>query len=250
MRNRLSGVWLVVFAAAMLLFAGPAHAQFTGNIEGVVTDPSGGTVASAKVTLVNVATQITAATTSDASGYFRFLSLAPGTYKIRVEGSGFSPTESNVALEYNQTLNVPIVMKVGSATETITVTGEAPLLNTSETRNQLTLETRELSTLPLAGRSMISLVTLAPGVSGLGLSTGNAPGSGVDNYSTESAVDVSANGQGTVANMWIVDGLDATSAIRQGVLNLTPNPDVIQEATTESTPTPWNTGARVLFSSR
>ena len=46
-------------------------------------------------------------------------------------------------------------------------------------------------------------------------------------------MDVSANGQGTVSNMWIVDGLDATSAIRQGVVNLTPNPDVVQEATTE-----------------
>jgi hypothetical protein len=233
MRTRLSAVWLVVLFAAVLLLAGPAQAQFTGNIEGVVTDPSGGTVASGKVTLVNVATSVSASTTSDASGYYRFLSLAPGDYKIRVEASGFSASEATVHLEYNQTLNLPMQLKVGAATEAITVTSEAPLLNTSETRNQLTLETRELNTLPLAGRSMISLVTLAPGVSGLGTQTSNAPGSGVDNYSTETAVDVSANGQGTVANMWIVDGLDATSAIRQGVVNLTPNPDNIQEATTE-----------------
>ena len=163
----------------------------------------------------------------------RFLSLAPGDYKIRVEAPGFSAAESNVHLEYNQTLNVPMEVKVGAATEAITVTDQAPLLNTSETRNQQTLQTQELNTLPLAGRSMISLVTLAPGVSGLGTQTSNAPGSGVDNYSTETAVDISANGQGTVSNMWIVDGLDATSAIRQGVVNLTPNPDFVQEATTE-----------------
>jgi hypothetical protein len=233
MRTRLSAVWLVVLFTAVLLLAGPAQAQFTGNIEGVVTDPSGGTVGSGKVTLVNVATSVSASTTSDASGYYRFLSLAPGDYKIRVEASGFSASEATIHLEYNQTLNLPMQLKVGAATEAITVTSEAPLLNTSETRNQLTLETRELNTLPLAGRSMISLVTLAPGVSGLGTQTSNAPGSGVDNYSTETAVDVSANGQGTVANMWIVDGLDASSAIRQGVVNLTPNPDNIQEATTE-----------------
>ena len=55
------------------------------------------------------------------------------------------------------------------------------------------------------------------------------PESGVDNYSTETAVDASANGQGTVANKFIVDGLNVTSGIRQGVLNLTPNPDAIQE---------------------
>src|SRR5262249_20576945 len=194
---------------------------------------SGGTVASARVTITNIATNVTASTTTDSSGYYRFLSLAPGQYRVRVEASGFTTSESTVELQYNQTLNVPMEVKVGAATEAVTVTGEAPLLNTSETRNQLTLETRELATLPLAGRSMISLVTLAPGVSGLGTQTSNAPGSGVDNYSTETAVDVSANGQGTVANMWIVDGLDASSAIRQGVVNLTPNPDNIQEATTE-----------------
>jgi len=215
------------------MLAGAANAQFTGNIEGVVTDPSGGTIAGGKITLTNVATSVSASTTSDGSGYYRFLSLAPGDYKIRVEASGFSTAESNVHLEYNQTLNVPMEVKVGTATEAITVTAQTPLVNTSETRNQQTLQTQELNTLPLAGRSMISLVTLAPGVSGLGTQTSNAPGSGVDNYSTETAVDVSANGQGTVSNMWIVDGLDATSAIRQGVVNLTPNPDVVQEATTE-----------------
>ena len=51
----------------------------------------------------------------------------------------------------------------------------------------------------------------------------------MDNYSTETAVDVSANGQGTVGNKFIIDGLDVNSSIRQGVLNLTPNPDAIQE---------------------
>jgi hypothetical protein len=233
MKSRFFVMRFVWLCAAVLLLAASSKAQYSGNIEGVVTDPSGGTVASAKIVLVNVATQVTATTTSDATGSYRFLSLAPGSYKIRVESSGFATTEATITLETNQTLNVPVAVKVGAATEAVTVTGEAPLLNTSETRNQMTLETTELSTLPLAGRSMISLVTLAPGVSGLGTQTSNAPGSGVDNYSTETAVDVSANGQGTVANMWVVDGLDATSAIRQGVINLTPNPDFVQEATTQ-----------------
>ena len=118
------------------------------------------------------------------------------------------------------------------------VTAENPLVNTSETRNQQTLETQELSALPLAGRNLLSLVSVAPGVSGLGLAGGpgvasGTPGSSVNIFSTETAVDVSANGQGTVANMWIIDGLDVTSSIRQGVLNLVPNPDLIQEATTQ-----------------
>src|SRR5258708_32620428 len=58
---------------------------------------------------------------------------------------------------------------------------------------------------------------------------GGTPGAGGDNYSAETAADVSANGQGVVGNKYIVDGLDVNSSIRQGVLNLTPNPDAIQE---------------------
>ena len=89
--------------------------------------------------------------------------------------------------------------------------------------------------MPVPGRNYIGLVVQAPGVSGLGTMGGGqpggagTPGSGVDNYSTETAVDASANGQGTVANKFIIDGLNVTSGIRQGVLNLTPNPDAIQE---------------------
>ncbi len=226
--------WSIRLSVIILLLADSTWAQFTGNIQGTVADPSGAAVAQAKVTLINVATQVSATTNTDASGSYRFLSLAPGSYKITVEAAGFAKAEATVTLETNQNLNIPISVKVGTATQAVTVTAEVPLLNTAETRNQLTLETQELSTLPVAGRNMLSLVSLAPGVSGLGLMGGpgvasGTPGTGVDNYSTETAVDVSVNGQGTVANMWIVDGLDVTSAIRQGVLNLTPNPDGIQE---------------------
>ena len=225
-------LFIQVFVAFLLL-AGSASAQFTGNIQGTVEDPSGAAVPQAKVALLNLATQASATTTTDGTGGFRFLSLAPGPYKITVEAAGFARAEATVNLGTNQNLNVPISVKVGAGSETVNVTAEAPLVNTTETRNQMTLETEELSTLPLAGRSMFSLVTVAPGVSGMGTTGGGSPGSGVDNFSTETEVDASANGQGRIANLWIVDGLDVTSAIRQGVLNLTPNPDVIQEASNQ-----------------
>src|SRR6266436_1176144 len=219
----------------VLVIAASTRAQYTANIQGNVGDPSGAAVAQAKVALQNTATHISATTTTDAEGGYRFLSLAPGAYQISVEASGFSTVRMTVTLETNQNLSVPITLKVGVATESVTVTAENPLVNTAETRNQQTLQTQELSTLPLAGRNMLSLSTIAPGVTGLGLAGGpgvlsGTPGSNAGNFSTEEAVDVSANGQGTVANMWIIDGLDVTSSVRQGVLNLTPNPDVIQEA--------------------
>jgi hypothetical protein len=234
MPSRLFWCFFVRISLLLLLTAGVARAQFSGNIQGTVTDPSGAAIAQARVILLNVTTQLSVSTTTDASGDYRFLSLGPGTYKISVEASGFSKADTTVTLDNNQILTVPITVKVGSATDTVTVTSETPLVSTADTRNQTTLETKALSDLPLPGRNMLALISTAPGVSGLGLNGGpgvvsGTPGSGVDNYSTEEAVDISVNGQGTVANMWIVDGLDVTSAIRQGVLNLTPDADFVQE---------------------
>jgi len=227
--------WVAGLLVVMLFLGGPAWAQFTGNIQGTVVDQSGAVVAQARVDLLNTVTRVTATATTDGSGNYRFLSLAPGSYKITVEAKGFSKSETSFTLETNENLNLPISLKVGATTESVVVTTEPPILNTSETRNQQTLQTQELSTLPLAGRNMLSLISVAPGVSGLGLAGGpgvasGTPGTGVDIFSTETAADVSANGQGTVANMWTIDSLDVTSNIRQGVLNLVPNPDVVQEA--------------------
>jgi hypothetical protein len=202
MQSRSFVLWSIRLVVTILLLAGSTRAQFTGNIQGTVSDPSGAGVAQAKVALENVDNHISATTTTDGEGVYRFLSLAPGSYKISVQAVGFSTANTTVTLETNQNLNVPIAVKVGVATESVTVTAENPLVNTAETRNQMTLESQEMSTLPLAGRNLFSLVTLAPGVSGLGNAGGNAPGSGVDNFSTETALDVSVNGQGTVANIW------------------------------------------------
>jgi hypothetical protein len=157
------------------------------------------------------------------------VSLAPGDYKISVEATGFSKSEAAVTLLTEQNLNVPIALKVGSATESVVVTTEAAIVDTADSRNQLTLDNKGVTELPIVGRNLVTLITMAPGVSGLGTSTSGSPASGVDNYSTEEQVDASANGQGQNNNQYVIDGLDVTSGIRQGVLNLTPQPDSIQE---------------------
>src|SRR6186997_973109 len=92
---------------AFLLLSGSASAQFTGNIQGTVEDPSGAAIPQAKVSLLNLATQAAASTATDATGGFRFLSLAPGSYKITVEAAGYANAEATVSLVTNQTLNVP-----------------------------------------------------------------------------------------------------------------------------------------------
>jgi hypothetical protein len=226
----------IVASLTLFLIFGSLEAwgQFSGNILGIVTDPSGAAIPQSKVTLINQNTKAVSTTITDSIGNYRFVNLAPAEYTILVAANGFAKTSVAITLETNQTLNAPIKLAVASSSTSIEVTTQAPILDTSETRNQLTLETQVMSDLPLAGRNMISLVTFAPGVTGLGTVASSTPGSGVDNYSTETQVDASANGQGAVGNMYIVDGLDVTSGIRPGVLNMTPNPDTIQETSIQT----------------
>ena len=122
---------------------------------------------------------------------------------------------------------MPITLAVGSIATQIQVTSQQPLLDTSDSRNQLTLDTAALGDLPLAARNPLALITLAPGVTGLGSGTAT-------NFNPENSVDASANGRGSNGNQYIVDGLDVTSSIRPGVVNLTPNADSVQEASVQT----------------
>jgi hypothetical protein len=233
MAQRRAAYVIALTSILLALWVVPAFAQFTANVQGVVQDQSGAGVAKAHVTLTNSATGVQKVTTSDPSGNYRFVSLAPGNYKVRVEATGFSTAEAEVTLLTEQNVNLPISLKVGSASESIVVSTEAPVVDTGDSRTELTLQNTAVAELPIIGRNLVTLVTMAPGVSGLGTSTSGSPASGVDNFSTEEQVDASANGQGQNNNQYVIDGLDVTSGIRQGVLNLTPQPESIQETSVQ-----------------
>jgi hypothetical protein len=219
--------------AVVLLFAATAFAQFTSSVQGVVQDPTGAGIAKAMVNIENIQTRVMQTSSTDASGNYRFVSLPPGSYKITVEASGFAKAEADVTLLTEQNLGVPITLKVGSTSEAVTVTSEAPVVDTADSRTQMTLQNQAVAELPIVGRNLVTLVTMAPGATGLGTSASGSPASGVDNFSTEEQVDASANGQGQNNNQYVVDGLDVTSGIRQGVLNLTPQPEAIQETSVQ-----------------
>jgi hypothetical protein len=220
-------------AAAVLgivvLWASFCSAQFTSSVQGSVQDPSGAAIPKATVNLLNVRTNGIRTASTDAAGNFDFESLAPGSYKVTAEANGFRKAEVNITLLTEQKLNLPISLQVGQVSQAVTVTTEAAVVDTADSRTQMTLENQAVAQLPIVGRNLVTLVTMAPGASGLGTSASGSPASGVDNYSTEEQVDASANGQGQNNNQYIVDGLDVTSGIRQGVLNLTPQPAAIQE---------------------
>jgi hypothetical protein len=122
---------------------------------------------------------------------------------------------------------------VEKVSSTVTVTTQAPLIDTSDSRFEQTLDTSAMADLPLQGRNPTNVLIVAPGVTGLGGQ--NSPGSSTStNFAPENWVDASANGQGATGNQYIVDGMDVTSSIRPGVLNLTPNADVLQEVSVQT----------------
>ncbi len=104
MATRLKLCDSITLIAFLGLACGSALAQFTGSIQGTVQDPSNAAVATAKVILVSTATGVTATAVSDASGNYRFVSLAPGAYRVTVEATGFSKAQVEITLLTEQNL--------------------------------------------------------------------------------------------------------------------------------------------------
>lgn len=221
---------LLLITLVGFLVAPAAYAQFTSSLEGTVQDPSGAVIAHASVKLTNLETDVVKTVTTDSRGDYRIPSLAPGLYQVDVTAPGFAQSSVKLTLVTAQLTNLPVKLFVKTQATRVVVTTVAPELDTSNSQSQMTLTDQAISSLPLAGRNMISLVAMAPGVEGIGTVAAGSPGSAVDNFSTETQVDASANGRGSVANLYIIDGLDVTSNVRNGVLNVVPNPDSIQEA--------------------
>lgn len=228
-RDAVSWRSLRTFFSFALLFSAAlsGFAQFTGAVQGTVQDKSGSGIATATVTLTNVGNKVTQTATPNATGVYRFPSLAPGDYQIVGTATGFSSTKTTFTLNTAETRDVPLALSVGTVDTQVEVTAQQPLLDTSDTRNQLTLNTSAFEELPLAARNPLALITLAPGVTGLGVGTQT-------NFNPDNFVDASANGRGQNGNQYIVDGLDVTSSIRPGVVNLTPNADTVQDAAVQT----------------
>ncbi|HEY8668037.1 MAG TPA: carboxypeptidase-like regulatory domain-containing protein, partial [Tepidisphaeraceae bacterium] len=213
----------------VLLAALPLAAQFSGGIEGVVQDQSGGALPGATVGLKNLATGVAATTKSSDSGSYRFSSLAPGEYEVTASNAGFNNAQVHINVQTAQTANLNLTLQVTGANTSISVSAETPPIDTADSRLQTTMSTQQLQDLPVQGRNFLGLVAVAPGITGHGAVGGGAPGDAQDNFSTEKTVDASGNGRNQSGNEFSLDGLNITSNILQGTASLTPNPDSVQE---------------------
>jgi hypothetical protein len=157
----LAMVCLVLFAAGSACPQGS-----TGRILGSVTDESGGNVAGATVTITDVARGVSQTLTTDSDGAFVALNLVPGTYTVRAEYRGFKSFErKNILIEVGKDVRIDAVLQTGSTTDTITITEEVPMVDTTSTTLGGTISNEIINDLPLNGRNYQNLISLRPGTS-------------------------------------------------------------------------------------
>ena len=138
--------------------------QYFGTIVGTVTDPSGGALPDATVTVTNTQTAISRQVKTDQLGNYRVESLVPSTYTIKVEHSGFETAEVQATdLPVAQTVTVSVVMKLGAITQTVEVQASAPLLDTADSTVGTVVNNKSVINMPLNGRAYTDLLLLVPG---------------------------------------------------------------------------------------
>ena len=206
-------------AAAMLMVAAACFAQTTASILGSVTDESGAVVAGATVVATNTQTNEVRSAQTNEVGNYNFPALPVGSYTLRCERDGFKKwVREGIELSLNRNARVDIQMSVGGVAESVTVTGDVPLVEATSAEMGALIDRKRVTELPLNGRNTLTLVALAPGAQPL--QTGDAQGF-VENK-------VNVNGGRQENSNFLLDGGDNTSNLRN-YGNDVPNPDAIQE---------------------
>ena len=209
---RVFAIYASIFLAAQSLFSQGS----AGRILGSVTDQSGGAIAGATVTVLDVQRGIPRTLTTDQAGEYVAPSLLPGAYTVRAEFKGFKTVErQKIALEVNQDIRVDLSLQPGEQSQTITVTEEIPLVETTNATLGGTLSNETINDLPMMGRSYQNLLTLRPGMM-------IYPGGGGWTMST--------NGSRPEENQFILDGLTNDNPL-QG-LTIINGPGVAGDAAT------------------
>lgn len=215
---------LLIFVT--VLFPTAARAQFdTGAVLGTIRDSTGAVLPGVAVTLRNVATGVTSTKTTDERGAYEFFTVRPGDYMVSAELSGFGSRTVNIKVDVGARRRVDVDLSVASVQESVSVTGQAPLLETDSSQRGQVITGDQTRALPLNGREYSSLALLTTGVhvGSSNLTTGGTPREGTFNV----------NGLRSTANNFLIDGVDnnAYGTSNQGFSNqvMQPPPDAIGE---------------------
>jgi outer membrane receptor protein involved in Fe transport len=206
-----------------------AFAQATGSITGIVTDESGAVMPGVTVEATNVGTNQTRTAVTGADGFYSIPLVPPGQYSLKGTLQGFKTfLREGVTVAVESTARVDMKLTVGGLEETISVTADAPLVETSNATLGIVVDEKKVVELPLNGRNFTQLGTLLPGVvappAGLGGAEGNATPGGFG----ATTAGFSVNGMRNQSNNFLLDGASNNDTFNTGFV-LRPPPDAIQE---------------------
>ncbi len=195
-----------------------------GSIFGTVTDPQGGVLTGAKVTVTSIAKGTTTETTTNESGNYSVTHLIPDAYKIRIEATGFKATDiPSVQVSADTGSRVDATMQIGAVTQSVEVTSEIPQLKTDRSDVSLTFNEKYVEDLPILNRNFTSFELLSPGTQKL---------VGWSHAATENpqgGQQIFVNGQHFSGTAFELDGTDNQDPIL-GIIVVNPNLDAIQES--------------------
>ena len=198
-----------------------AQQSASSGLVGLVTDATDAAIPGATVTVTNVGTNAQRTTITDAEGRFSIPALPPATYDIRVELQGFRTAElPNFVLRQGETARPTITLGIAAVAESVTVTGEAPLLQTQSASVGQVISERQIEDLPLNGRNVLSLASLSAGVTPRNFARNTQFGRRNQFITVEGGRDSSTN--------YTIDGVYVRS-LRFNNLSLNPPIDAVQE---------------------
>ena len=206
----------------LLLLAVSAAAQTTTTLLGTVTDKTGAVVPGAQVVATNTGTNLTRTTQTNQQGEYRLEFMPIGDYTVEVTANGFRKSVQNgVTLEINIPTRVDARLDVGQLSESVEVTAAAAAVNTENAQVGRTVQTTEITSLPIVGRNVYTLLSLTPGVS----SNANSIVLGYPEQRT--MINGGVDGGAGSVNYYLDGGNNMTGLRNTG--NIAPNPDAVDE---------------------
>ena len=222
--KRISLLTLLAGAAALL-----AQNPY-GRITGRVSDSAGAVVPGVAVRVVHSETGVETPAAANAEGYYEAANLPPGPYRVVAEHAGFKRYErAGIELRVGDVLDIPITLEVGAVTESVTVTAEAPLLESTNADVGQVVDSKQVEDLPLPGGSVAYLMQLAPGVISL-----NPPTHGWLPQAVDAQSDMAVSGTRSRGSEFSLDGIP--NMTRGGQMSFAPPPGMIQEFRVQTAP--------------
>jgi hypothetical protein len=229
-----SGTSLLLLAVFFLATAFTASAQYSSGIQATVIDSTGAVIPAAQVTLTNQETHVVQSATANDQGFVQITHLPPGRYQMIISAPGFAKWEqTDINIEGTDTRTVYPKLAPGATESTVEVQATTSAVETTSGTVSRVLEQQTVQHAPLVGENLYaSVATLAPGVTGLGGSFGGASSSGsqgTNSFNAEPGFQIIGAGQRQEANEYQVDGTSVNGNSRDGIANLTPEPDSVAQ---------------------